>query len=195
MIEHIKEALNESHKALENLMNSPEALASIDEAANLLVESFTKGGKVMSCGNGGSMCDAMHFAEELSGKFRTERKALPAVSISDASHMSCTANDFGYDYVFSRYVEAHGRKEDVLLAISTSGTSKNIIKAVEAAKAEGLKVIAMTGKPECRLGEMSDVHIATPGFTKFADRVQELHIKCIHVLIELIERKMLAMEY
>ena len=132
------------------------------------------------------MCDSMHFAEELTGRFRENRPAIAATAISDASHMSCVGNDYGYEFVFSRYLEAHGRKGDVLLAISTSGTSKNVIRAAEVAKSRGVKVVALTGKDVCLLGDMADLHIATPA-GKWADRVQELHIKVIHNLIHLIE--------
>ena len=140
------------------------------------------------------MCDAMHFAEELTGRVRKDRPAYAAVAIADPSHLSCVANDFGYDFVFSRYLEAHGRPGDVLLAISTSGTSKNIVKAAEFAKSSGIKVIALTGHEVCRLAELSDFHMATPAGT-FSDRVQELHIKVIHILIELIERSLAPNNY
>src|SRR5205809_267005 len=115
-------------------------------AGKLLIEAFKKNNKVISCGNGGSMCDAMHFSEELSGRFRNDRKALPAISISDPSHITCTANDYGFDKIFSRFIEGVGNNGDVLLAISTSGNSKNVIEAIHAAKAKGMKVIALTGK-------------------------------------------------
>jgi len=195
MQSHIKDALNQSHKALVSLMENQTAIENIEKAAELLVNCFENGGRVVSCGNGGSMCDAMHFAEELSGKFRKERPPLAAMSISDPSYMSCTGNDYGFDYVFSRFVEAHCRKGDLLLAISTSGTSKNVLKAVEAANKSGAKVICLTGKDQCELGDMADCHIGTPGGSGFADRVQELHIKCIHILIELVERKLFKSTY
>ena len=140
------------------------------------------------------MCDAMHFAEELSGRYRLNRKALAAVAISDASHLSCVANDYGYEQVFSRYVEAHGRAGDCLVGISTSGTSRNVLAAAEAAKAAGVKVIALTGRPGSPLGALADIEICTPA-GKFADRVQELHIKVVHILIELIERELFPENY
>lgn len=140
----------------------------------------------MSCGNGGSLCDAMHFAEELSGRFRQDRPAIAAMSLADPSHMSCVANDYGYEYVFSRFLEAVGKEGDVLLAITTSGTSKNVVKAAQAAKARGVRVVALTGKSDTPICELADVAIVTPA-GRFADRVQELHIKLIHIMIELIE--------
>jgi len=160
----------------------------------LLIASFENKGKAFSCGNGGSMCDAMHFAEELTGRYRNNRPGIAAVSISDPSHISCVANDFGYNFIFSRYIESHGREGDVLIAISTSGKSPNVVKAAEAAKALGVKVIALTGKPGSLLESLADVCICAPG-GDYADRVQELHIKTLHILIELIERKLSPQNY
>jgi D-sedoheptulose 7-phosphate isomerase len=141
------------------------------------------------------MCDAMHFAEELSGRYRNDRKALPAVSISDPSHISCVGNDYGYDFIFSRYLEAHARAGDVLLGISTSGKSANVIKAAEYAKAHGIHVVTLTGKPDSVLGGLATIDIVTPGNSGYADRVQELHIKVIHILIELVERRFFPENY
>ncbi|TBU77225.1 D-sedoheptulose 7-phosphate isomerase [Phytopseudomonas daroniae] len=194
MIEHIRNSLIEASRALDAFLANEQTLANIEQAASLLVASFEAKGKVFSCGNGGSMCDAMHFAEELTGRYRKNRPGIAAVSISDASHISCVANDFGYDHIFSRYVESHGREGDVLLAISTSGKSPNVVKAAEAAKALGIKVIALTGKPGSLLESLADVCICAPG-GDFADRTQELHIKVIHILIELIERSLSPQNY
>ena len=187
--------LKQSHLALEQLLASPETLANIAAAAEVIGKSFEGGGRVFSCGNGGSMCDAMHFAEELSGRYRNDRKALPAVSISDPSHISCVGNDYGYDFIFSRYLEAHARKGDVLLGISTSGKSANVIKAAEYAKANGVQVITLTGKADSALGRLADVDVVTLGTSGYADRVQELHIKVIHILIELVERRFFSANY
>lgn len=194
MIDHIRNSLLEAQRALNAFIGNQQTLASIERAGDLLVSSFEAKGKVFSCGNGGSMCDAMHFAEELTGRYRKNRPGIAAVSISDASHISCVANDFGYDHIFSRYVESHGREGDVLLAISTSGKSPNVVKAAEAAKALGIKVIALTGKPGSLLESLADVCICAPG-GDFADRTQELHIKVIHILIELVERRLSPENY
>ncbi|CAH0301697.1 Phosphoheptose isomerase [Pseudomonas sp. Bi70] len=194
MIEHIRNSLIEAQRALDAFIGSEQTLANIERAGDLLVNSFEARGKAFSCGNGGSMCDAMHFAEELTGRYRKNRPGIAAVSISDASHISCVANDFGYDHIFSRYVESHGRDGDVLLAISTSGKSPNVVKAAEAAKALGMKVIALTGKPGSLLESLADVCICAPG-GDFADRTQELHIKVIHILIELVERRLSPENY
>ncbi len=160
----------------------------------LLADTFAAGGRAYSCGNGGSMCDAMHFAEELTGRFRDNRPGYAALAISDASHLSCVGNDYGYEQVFARFIEAHGRAGDVLLAISTSGTSKNVLAAVETAHQRGMKVIGLTGRAATPLAESADIAIVTPA-GKYADRVQELHIKVIHILIELIERKLAPQNY
>ena len=152
-----------------------------------MAASLKNGGKILTCGNGGSLCDAQHFAEELSGRYRQDRPALAAIALTDASHMSCVANDYGFEFVFSRFVQALGRPADVLLAISTSGNSPNILRAAEAAKAAGMTVVALTGKDGGQLAALSDVEIRVPHFG-FADRIQEVHIKVIHGLILLIEK-------
>lgn len=161
----------------------------IDKASDIMVSAIHNGGKIISCGNGGSMCDAMHFAEELSGRYRDDRGAIPALSISDPSHISCVANDYGYEFVFSRYVEAIGQANDVLLAISTSGNSKNVLRAIETAKSKGMKIIGLTGKDGGAMANLCDIEIRAP-HSKYADRAQEIHIKVIHAFIDSIEKKM-----
>lgn len=167
--------------------NTVENFEKIETAGKIMTQSLQNGGKIISCGNGGSMCDAMHFAEELTGRYRENRKALPAISISDASHISCVSNDYGYDFVFSRYLEALGNKGDVLLAISTSGNSKNVLNAIKVAKEKGMKIVGLTGKDGGEMADLCDVEIRAP-YSKYADRAQEIHIKCIHSLIDFIER-------
>lgn len=185
----IRTELNEAAETLNKFISDPANIESIQRAAVLLADSFKAGGKVISCGNGGSHCDAMHFAEELTGRYRENRPGYPAIAISDVSHISCVGNDFGYEYIFSRYLEAVGQKGDVLLGISTSGNSGNVIKAIEAARAKGMKVITLTGKDGGKMDGSADVEIRVPHFG-FADRVQEIHIKVIHILILLIEKEM-----
>ncbi|ADR22601.1 phosphoheptose isomerase [Marivirga tractuosa] len=189
MINLIKNELSSAQKTLDDFLNQPEQLANIETAVELMVESFKQEGKVMSCGNGGSHCDAMHFAEELSGKFREARPAIAAMALSDISHTTCVGNDYGFDFIFSRALEALGRKGDVLLAISTSGNSKNILEACKAAKAKGLKIIALTGKDGGKLAKECDVEIRVP-HNGYADRIQEIHIKIIHIFILLIEKRL-----
>ncbi|CDH06362.1 D-sedoheptulose 7-phosphate isomerase [Xenorhabdus bovienii str. oregonense] len=185
----IRSELSEAADTLAKFLNDDANIDAIQQAAVLLADSFKAGGKVLSCGNGGSHCDAMHFAEELTGRYRENRPGYPGIAISDPSHLSCVSNDFGYDYVFSRYLEAVGQKGDVLLGISTSGNSGNIIKAIEAARAKGMKVITLTGKDGGKMAGRADVEIRVPHFG-YADRIQEIHIKVIHILIQLIEKEM-----
>jgi D-sedoheptulose 7-phosphate isomerase len=185
----IRSELTEAAKTLADFLKDDRHIQSIEDAAKLIADSFKAGGKVLSCGNGGSHCDAMHFAEELTGRYRDNRPAYPAIAISDPSHLSCVSNDFGYDFVFSRYIEALGNKGDVLLGISTSGNSANIIRAIDAAHAKGMKVIVLTGKEGGKMAGTADVEIRVPHFG-YADRIQEIHIKAIHILILLIEKEM-----
>ncbi len=185
----IRGELTEAAAVLNQFLSDEKNLAQIESAARLIADSFKNEGKVLSCGNGGSHCDAMHFAEELTGRYRDNRPGYPGIAISDPSHLSCVSNDFGYDFVFSRYVEAVGRCGDVLLGLSTSGNSANVLKAIETAKAQGMKTIALTGKDGGQMAGLADVEIRVPHFG-YADRIQEIHIKIIHILIMLIEKEM-----
>lgn len=187
----IRSELKEAAATLDAFLSDDANIQSIQNAAVLLADAFKSGGKVISCGNGGSHCDAMHFAEELTGRYRENRPGYPAIAISDPSHLSCVSNDFGYDFVFSRYIESLGREGDVLLGISTSGNSGNIIKAIAAAKTKGMRVITLTGKDGGKMAGTADVEIRVPHFG-YADRIQEIHIKAIHILIQLIEKEMVA---
>ena len=168
-------------------MNDEVFLRSVQKAGEAMSLAINQGFKIVSCGNGGSMCDAMHFAEELTGRYRDNRSPIAAISISDPSHMSCVGNDYGYQFVFSRFVEGVGHKGDVLLAISTSGNSANVVEAVKAARAKGMLVVALTGKDGGQLAQCCDVEVRVP-WMEYADRIQEIHIKVIHVLIDFIER-------
>ena len=190
----IEAALGDAQAALSRLQNDARCLNSIEKAGQLLVEAFRSGKRVFSCGNGGSMCDAMHFAEELTGRFRRERKALPALAISDPAHLTCAGNDFGYERVFSSYINAHGSNGDVLLAISTSGKSSNILRAIEAARTANMKIIALCGMTGTPIAPISDICVEV-GESNYSDRVQELHIKIIHILIELVERALFPENY
>ncbi|ETE07586.1 phosphoheptose isomerase [Escherichia coli LAU-EC8] len=185
----IRNELNEAAETLANFLKDDANIHAIQRAAVLLADSFKGGGKVLSCGNGGSHCDAMHFAEELTGRYRENRPGYPAIAISDVSHISCVGNDFGFNDIFSRYVEAVGREGDVLLGISTSGNSANVIKAIAAAREKGMKVITLTGKDGGKMAGTADIEIRVPHFG-YADRIQEIHIKVIHILIQLIEKEM-----
>ncbi len=189
--EFIKLQLQEAQQVLDLFIENPQNIDFINKAAQLMSESINNGGKVISCGNGGSMCDAMHFAEELSGRFRDDRAPLAAISISDPSHLSCVGNDYGYNEVFARFVTGLGKAGDVLLAISTSGNSQNVIRAIEAAKEKGMLVVGLTGKDGGKMALQCDVEIRAP-HSEYADRAQEIHIKVIHCLIGSIERNVFA---
>ena len=182
ILSHFQEAM----QTLQRFMEDAEQMNNIDRAAQAMIQAIKTEGKILSCGNGGSHCDAMHFAEELTGRYRDNRPSIAAIAISDVSHISCVGNDYGYDQIFSRYIEAVGRKGDVLLAISTSGNSANVVKAIEAAKAKGMTVVGLTGKDGGKMVSSVDIEIRAP-HAPFADRAQEIHIKVIHSLIDSIE--------
>lgn len=185
----IKHELLQAEQVLQAFISDSKNLQDIENAACVLADAFKNEGKVLACGNGGSHCDAMHFAEELTGRYREDRPSYPAIAISDSSHITCVGNDYGYDAVFSRYLEGVGRRGDVLFCLSTSGNSANILKAIELAQQKGIKVIALTGKDGGKMAGLADVEIRVPHFG-YADRIQEVHIKIIHILILLIEQKM-----
>lgn len=187
----IAQELNEAQLVLQNFLSDEANIEKIEQAARLMADAILSHHKIISCGNGGSHCDAMHFAEELSGRYRDERRSLAAIAISDVSHLTCTANDYGFEFIFSRFVEGLGQAGDVLLGISTSGNSANIIRAVEAAKAKGMKVVILSGKDGGKLANQADVEIRVPHFG-YADRIQEVHIKIIHILILLIEKMIIG---
>jgi D-sedoheptulose 7-phosphate isomerase len=187
--QHLRDSLAEARALLDVLMADDQWLEKLAYAGDILSHALRQQRQVISCGNGGSMSDAMHFAEELSGRYRNDRPALPAMAISDPAYLSCTANDYGYEAVFSRYVEAFGRKGDVLLAISTSGNSANVLKAAQTARERGMTIIALTGKDGGKLAKLCDIELRVP-HQGFADRIQEVHIKIIHILIAEVERQL-----
>lgn len=189
----VLKSLQDAQSTLTSFIEDKKNIDNINSAINLMVESYKSNGRMFSCGNGGSMCDAMHFAEELTGRFRKERKPLAAMAINDPSHLTCVSNDYGYDVVFSRYVEAWGNPGDVLLAISTSGNSPNVLLAAEAAKKKGMKVIGLLGKDGGKLKDMVDLALIVN--SPVSDRIQEVHIKCIHIFIEGIERSLFPENY
>lgn len=188
-MKQIRDQFQEALKVLHEFNTNDNNFLKIEQAGKLLVAGINKKGNIFSCGNGGSMCDAMHFAEELTGRYRENRPAIGAIAIADPSHLSCVSNDFGYEFVFSRYLEGVARESDVLLAISTSGNSKNVINAIHVAKAKGMMVIGLTGKDGGEMAGLCDVEIRAPK-SKYADRAQEIHIKVIHSLIDFIERNL-----
>ena len=194
MNDFLTSGLNEAKETIKAVLSDEQLLKTLEESIECLSSCYKNNGRVFSCGNGGSMCDSMHFAEELTGRFRKNRPSLGAMSISDPSHLTCVANDYGYEFVFSRHLEGWANTGDVLLAISTSGNSPNIIEAVKVAKDKGMKVIGLLGKGGGKLKDMVDFPLVVP-HTKSTDRVQELHIKFIHLFIEGIERNLFPENY
>ena len=190
-------ALIDSYKTeyelLKNFIEQEEKERTTEKIAEELAEAFTNGNKVLICGNGGSNCDALHFTEEFTGRFRKERRALPAIAISDSSHITCVGNDYGFDYIFSKGVEAYGKEGDMFIGISTSGNSGNVIKAVEKAKELGMKTVALLGKDGGKLKGMCDYEFIIPGET--SDRIQEIHMMILHIIIEGVERIMFPENY
>ena len=182
----VKENFNEAQTVLANFLAKESNIEAIASAGELMTEAILSNHKIITCGNGGSSCDASHFAEEMTGRFRGERRSLPAIAINDAAHITCAANDYGFESIFSRFIEGMGNDGDVLLAISTSGNSNNVIKAAEVARAKGMYVISLTGKNGGSLRTLSDININVE-HQGWADRVQEIHIKIIHTLINYIE--------
>jgi len=182
----IIKAIEESKSGLDKFLNNEVLIGDVQKASELIVKTISEDSKIFSCGNGGSMCDAMHFAEELSGRFRENRRGLPAISISDPSYLTCVANDFGFENVFSRFMEANSKNGDLLLAISTSGGSKNIIKVCEYCINNDIKVITLTGKEKSEVSNYSDIDICTPN-GNYSDRVQEMHTLVMHIIVEVVE--------
>ena len=189
MKELIRTSLIEAEQTLASFLADEKTVESIAQAADYCSTSLQNGHKIISCGNGGSLCDATHFAEELTGRYRNNRRPLPAIAINDPAYMTCTGNDFSFNDVFSRYIEGVGCDGDVLLAISTSGNSANIVRAAQQAKVQGMKVIALTSKGLNKLVEVADIAICAPK-AAHSDRIQEIHIKVIHILIQAIESEL-----
>ena len=187
------EAFQNAKLALEAFMADGRNMTTLEQAADLLTQSLDEGGKVLACGNGGSACDAMHFCEELTGRYRNDRPALAAISLTDVGHVTCVANDYGYDEVFARGVQALGKPDDVLVALSTSGNSPNVIRAVEAASEIGMQTIGLLGRDGGTLAGVCDFEWIIPGVpvdAPTADRIQEVHMLILHALVEGVERRL-----
>jgi D-sedoheptulose 7-phosphate isomerase len=190
----IRAAFDEAALVLRAFLDDAACQAAIERFADAAEQTFRRGGTIYSCGNGGSMCDAMHFAEEWTGRFRKDRSAVPAIAFSDPSQLTCIANDFGYDEVFARSVEAYGRKGDLLVALSTSGESKNILRALEVARSKGIASVGLLGKGGGKAQGLVDIPIVVPLATT-SDRIQEIHIKVLHIVIEAVERELFPANY
>lgn len=189
MTDIITHSLEEARVTLERFLSNPETVPSMERMVGIMADCLRSGGKIMSCGNGGSLCDATHFAEELTGRFRSDRRPLSAMAINDPAYLTCTSNDFCFEDVFARWVEAFGKAGDVLLAITTSGRSENVIRAAKAARALGMKVVTLTSEGDSPIKELSDVCIQAPR-ASHSDRIQEIHIKVIHITIEALEKEL-----
>lgn len=189
----ISDAFTEGHQLLDSFKSNPENIELIEKAIDYFVGSIKLDGRILACGNGGSMCDSMHFIEELTGRYRKDRDPICGISMGDPGHLTCVANDYGFDFIFSRNVQAWGREGDSLLAISTSGNSQNVIEAVKVAKSKNINVIGLLGKSGGKLKDMVDVPIIVP--SEITDRIQEIHIKIIHIFIEGIEREIYPSHY
>ena len=190
---NIRDALQEAQDALNQFIQNPENIATLAETAESIRDVFEREGRVFTCGNGGSLCDAIHFAEECTGKFRSDRKPLPAIALGDAGHITCTANDFGFAEIFARPLLALGHPGDLLVVLSTSGNSENVVRAAVAAKSRGMKVFGVLGRDGGSLKQHCHRYLIAPGDT--ADRIQEIHIKVLHILIEQVERLMFPQNY
>ena len=187
MKEIIAQSLHEHLSVAERFVNNPETVAAIEAAARMIAGAIKAGGKVLTCGNGGSLCDATHFAEELTGRFRDSRNPLPAMAINDPAHITCVTNDYSFEEIFARDVEALGRPGDVLCGFSTSGTSKNVVAAARVAREKGMKVVGFTKAGDTPLAQLSDALIAVP-HKGYSDRIQEMHITAVHIIIEAVEQ-------
>lgn len=188
-----KSALNEANQTLEQFLADPEQLAKCVQFSDLLTETFKSGGRAFSCGNGGSHCDAMHFAEEFTGRYRKDRAPLGALALGDPSHVTCVSNDYGFSEIFSRQLQGMARKGDILVGLSTSGNSENVIRAFTVAREIGVKTVALLGRDGGKLKSMADLAIVIPAST--SDRIQEMHIKIIHTVIETVERQLFPENY
>lgn len=183
----------DAQDTLQKFAKDPKQLEKCAQFSKMLIDTYKNGGTLFTCGNGGSHCDAMHFAEEMTGRYRKDRRPLGALALGDASHVTCVSNDYGFKHIFSRQVEGLGRKGDLLVGLSTSGNSENVIMAVEAAKAKGMKTICLLGKDGGKLKNMADLSIIIDAQT--SDRIQEMHIKLIHTVIETVEREIFPENY
>jgi len=186
-------SFEEAQKTIEQFWKDPAQIEKCVQFSSMLIETYQKNGNVFSCGNGGSHCDAMHFAEEMTGRYRKDRRPLGALALGDAAHTTCVSNDYGFKFVFSRQVEGLGRAGDVLIGLSTSGNSENVITAFEAAKKKGIKTIALLGRDGGKMKSLADLSIIVPAQT--SDRIQEIHIKLIHTVIETVERALFPENY
>lgn len=186
-------SLREAQQCVEAFLSSPGQLDLCSQFSEQVLRTIESGGNLFACGNGGSHCDAMHFAEELTGRYRKDRRPIGALALGDPSHLTCVSNDYGFEQVFARQLEALGRSGDLLIGFSTSGKSRNVILAFEAARRLGIRTVALLGKDGGQLKGLADLAIVVPGLT--TDRIQEVHIKLVHIVIETVERGLFPENY
>ena len=184
----IENSLKDADELLHAFRTNSENISKVEQMSDEVLAVFRKGGKILACGNGGSMADAMHFCEEWSGRFRADRAPYPAIALSDPTHMSCVANDYGFEHVFSRQVRGLGNEGDLLVALSTSGNSASIVEAAKAARERKVKVIGFLGKDGGAVLPLCDLSLIAPGET--SDRIQEIHMLCLHIIIEAVESQL-----
>ncbi len=189
----LKDSYLELYRVLGKFLDNENNFDTTEKCAKVMASAFNAGNKVLICGNGGSNCDAMHFAEEFTGRFRKDRRALPAIAISDSSHITCVGNDYGFDYIFSKGVEAFGKRGDIFIGISTSGNSKNVENALSKSKELGLITIGILGKDGGKMKGLFDYEFIVEGST--SDRIQEVHMAILHIMIEGVERIMFPENY
>lgn len=178
----------EAARVLEAFRNDTTTLRVLDEVADNLTQALRSGKKALICGNGGSMADSIHFAEEWTGRFRKERQPYPVLALADACHLSCVGNDYGFDQVFERGVRAFGQDGDLLFLLTTSGMSRNLVLAAEAARERNVTTVGFLGRGGGDLLPLCDFVVLAPGET--SDRIQELHMLALHTLIEVVEEKL-----
>jgi len=186
VLEIWKNAFTDAQNTLEQFQAQPQIWQKLDDLTDFLIRTLKRGGTIFTCGNGGSLCDATHFAEELTGRYRKDRRPLPALALNDPSHLTCVGNDYGFKHVFERQIQALGREGDCLILLSTSGNSENLLLAANAAREKKVQTIGLLGRDGGKLRELCDLSVVVPAHT--SDRIQEVHIKIIHIAIEAIER-------
>jgi len=186
-------AFNEARETLDRFMSDPAQIEKCVKFTNMVLETVRSGGNLFSCGNGGSHCDAMHFAEEFTGRYRKDRRPVGALALGNAPHVTCVANDYGFEHIFSRELGGLGRAGDLLIGLSTSGNSKNVINAFEEARAKKIKTVALLGRNGGAMKDLADLAIVVPAET--SDRIQEVHIKLLHTVIESVERQLFPENY
>lgn len=188
-----RQSLSDARSTVDRFLSDGKQIEKCVQFTHWLVAAYKAEANVFSCGNGGSHCDAMHFAEELTGRYRKNRRPLGALALGDPSHTTCVANDYGFAHIFARQLEGLGRPGDMLVGLSTSGNSENVLNAFAVAKEKKIATVALLGRDGGQLAKLADLAIVVPAET--SDRIQEVHIKLIHTVIETVERQLFPENY